>query len=245
VTEPLRHLDGVRIAEFSPDGERVVTGSHDRTARIWDARTAEPLSEPFRHQGWFGWVSCAHFSPDGKWVITASSENSGQLWEAPMAPLPVARWLAELAEAIAGQRLNAQGAFEPVPWEELFRIKRQLAESSATDYYTRWGKWFFADRGTRTISPSSTMTVPQYVQRLVEENSQRGLQQALFLSPTNSLAFARLARLMLEDGTNTNPGQLSEADFLSRHALQLSPTNTEVLEIRAETEAFLRRKTVK
>ena len=30
---------------FSPDGTRIVTGSEDKTAKVWDARTGTPLLE--------------------------------------------------------------------------------------------------------------------------------------------------------------------------------------------------------
>ena len=33
-------------ARFSPDGSCVLTGSEDRTARLWDAVTARPIGEP-------------------------------------------------------------------------------------------------------------------------------------------------------------------------------------------------------
>ena len=29
---------------FSPDGTRIVTGSDDETAKVWDARTGSPCS---------------------------------------------------------------------------------------------------------------------------------------------------------------------------------------------------------
>ncbi|MBI3818319.1 MAG: hypothetical protein HY286_06470 [Planctomycetes bacterium] len=32
-----RHKSVVAFSAFSPDGKSVVTGSHDRTARLWDA----------------------------------------------------------------------------------------------------------------------------------------------------------------------------------------------------------------
>ena len=37
--EPMRHGDKVTSAQFSPDGQRVVTVSYDKTARLWDAAT--------------------------------------------------------------------------------------------------------------------------------------------------------------------------------------------------------------
>ena len=35
-------------AAFSPDGQRIVTASQDKTARIWDAATGKPIGEPLK-----------------------------------------------------------------------------------------------------------------------------------------------------------------------------------------------------
>ncbi len=40
-----RTRDRVTSVSFSPDGTRIVTGSEDRTAKVWDARTGTPLLE--------------------------------------------------------------------------------------------------------------------------------------------------------------------------------------------------------
>ena len=37
------HTGGVTSAAFSPDGRRVVTGSYDNTARVWDTPPVEVL----------------------------------------------------------------------------------------------------------------------------------------------------------------------------------------------------------
>ncbi len=34
---------------FSPDGKTIVTGSDDKTARLWDATTGRPLGQPMEH----------------------------------------------------------------------------------------------------------------------------------------------------------------------------------------------------
>ena len=61
-------LDG-NSAAFSPDGTRVVTASHDGTARIWDAASGKELA---LLRGHTNEVASAAFSPDGARVVTAS-----------------------------------------------------------------------------------------------------------------------------------------------------------------------------
>ncbi len=45
------HTGEVTSVAFSPDGTRIVTGSEDQTAKVWDARTGTPLLELKGHTG--------------------------------------------------------------------------------------------------------------------------------------------------------------------------------------------------
>ena len=45
------HTDQVNCASFSPDGSRIVTGSGDGTAKVWDARMGTALLELSGHLG--------------------------------------------------------------------------------------------------------------------------------------------------------------------------------------------------
>jgi WD40 repeat protein len=72
----------VYAVAFSPDGRRVLTGSEDHTARLWDAATGKLLGEPFRHETPVGLVV---FSPDGRSVITGGGDGAApgpaRLWD--------------------------------------------------------------------------------------------------------------------------------------------------------------------
>jgi hypothetical protein len=81
--EPLATLQGhtrsVYRMAFSPDGTRLVTGSEDTTARLWDAKDGKPLATL---QGHTASVWAVAFSPDGTRVVTASDDNTARLWDA-------------------------------------------------------------------------------------------------------------------------------------------------------------------
>ena len=78
VGRPLQHNHTVYYAEFSPDGQRIVTASRDGSARIWNARSGEPESAPLVHPAD---VRFAHFSPDGRRLLTIADDFQGRLWE--------------------------------------------------------------------------------------------------------------------------------------------------------------------
>jgi WD40 repeat protein len=65
---------------FSPDGKRVVSGSGDKTIRIWDAQTGNPVSQPW--EGHTDQVWSVAFSPNGKRVVSGSSDKTIYIWDA-------------------------------------------------------------------------------------------------------------------------------------------------------------------
>ena len=65
---PKGHTGGVSSVAFSPDGSRIVSGSDDKTLRLWDAKSGQPIGKPF--EGHTGSVSSVAFSPDGKRIVS-------------------------------------------------------------------------------------------------------------------------------------------------------------------------------
>src|SRR6185369_9356131 len=132
------------------DGQRVLSSSDDQTARLWDAATGYPLSEPLRHPGR---VLRSEFSSDEERIGTTSVDGTFQLWELPRPASAPPAWFAELLEALAGKRLNATGDMETVLADKLQQLEKQLENSSGTDFYSRWARWFFSDRMHKGVSP--------------------------------------------------------------------------------------------
>jgi WD40 repeat protein len=63
---------------FSPDGSRLVTGSRDHDAIVFDVATGTLLYVLRIHSGP---VTDAQFSPDSRWIVTAGPKSVG-LWSA-------------------------------------------------------------------------------------------------------------------------------------------------------------------
>lgn len=51
----------------APKGKHIVTGSFDRTAKVWDAETSQ---EVLALRGHTSFVYDVAFSPDGTWIVT-------------------------------------------------------------------------------------------------------------------------------------------------------------------------------
>jgi WD40 repeat protein len=63
-------------AAFSPDGARVLTGSCDKTAKVWEARTG---SDVLTLKGHTDEACTASFSPDGARVLTAGEDRTARV----------------------------------------------------------------------------------------------------------------------------------------------------------------------
>ena len=68
------HNGIVSSVGFSPDGTRVVSGSSDKTIRIWDVVSGAPISEPL--EGHTDGVYSVAFSPDGTQIVSSSHNHT-------------------------------------------------------------------------------------------------------------------------------------------------------------------------
>lgn len=74
-TASMNGHDGTIIsAQFSPStSSRLVTGSGDFTARLWDCDTQTPIATMKGHTNW---VSCVAWAPDASIIATGSMDNT-------------------------------------------------------------------------------------------------------------------------------------------------------------------------
>ncbi|MBA4160476.1 MAG: hypothetical protein H0X65_23890, partial [Gemmatimonadetes bacterium] len=137
---------------------------------VWDVRTRQPVGAPLEHQGV---VLAVAWSPDGTRVLTGSGDNTARVWDVPVVQPNEAARVADVAELIGGLRVNDDDALVPVDaaptrlsrLEELKRdVMSRLAETGSFDSLLQW---FFRDPRERTISPLSTMSVDEYVARML------------------------------------------------------------------------------
>ena len=72
------HSKVVLHGSFNRNCDQVITGSLDRTARIWDLRRGQLISNLVGHGAT---VIATAFSEDGQKVVTASGDKSVRIWE--------------------------------------------------------------------------------------------------------------------------------------------------------------------
>ena len=73
------HFDALWGVAWSPDGTRLLSGSHDGTARVWDANRGTEL---FALAGPSLSISAVAWSPDGTRLLTAAEDHSVRVWDA-------------------------------------------------------------------------------------------------------------------------------------------------------------------
>jgi DNA-binding beta-propeller fold protein YncE len=72
------HKGGVTSVAYFPDGRRIVTGSRDGTARVWDVTTGESLRTI---EGQKGTVYAVAVSADGARVATGAGDGVVRVWD--------------------------------------------------------------------------------------------------------------------------------------------------------------------
>eukprot|EP00505_MAST-04D_sp_SCG-Rhode-Island_P005213 Stramenopile-MAST_4_protein_5213 len=73
----LGHSGNVNSVSFSPDGAWIVSGSDDKTVKVWSVVSGECVTT---FEGHSGWVNSVSFSPDGASIVSGSRDKTVKAW---------------------------------------------------------------------------------------------------------------------------------------------------------------------
>ena len=76
-----RHEGVVVAAALDRDGRRLVTGSYDTTARVWDLADLNAVPKPVVLPGGEGATQAATLSADGRRLVTGSEDGTLRFWD--------------------------------------------------------------------------------------------------------------------------------------------------------------------
>ncbi len=141
LVESAKHEGKATAAEFASDGS-ILTAIAGEGAWMWESMSGEVLSELLHRSEP---VNLARRSPDGQRLLCVSGELAW-LSKLERFPVPVAAWVPDFAEAVAGTRLNEHRALEPVPPHVLLQLSKRILSGYDESPYTRWAKRFLAHR---------------------------------------------------------------------------------------------------
>ena len=68
----------IRCVAFSSDGNMIISGSDDKTLRLWDVHTGEHIHTL---SGYTDFIKTVAFSPDGNMIASSGWDGTVLLWE--------------------------------------------------------------------------------------------------------------------------------------------------------------------
>ena len=139
---------------FSPDGKRIVTGSDDKTAKVWDAEKGQELPTLKGHQDF---VSSVAYSPDGKRIVTGSGDKTAKVWDAATGQEVLAlkgHTGVRLERGVQPRRQTHRHRQQGQDGEGVGRRRRARKSSPSRDTPTKCVSVAFSPDGKRIVSGS-------------------------------------------------------------------------------------------
>jgi WD40 repeat protein len=197
------HTEAVYAVAFTADGKQVVTGSFDKTLKVWDAASGKELKTFGGPKGHQNLVLSLSLSPDGSLLASGGSDNTAKIWD-----FPTGRHLREFACATAvnaialspdGTKLASVGqdgsatVFNAANGKELFSLTGHTGAVTGV---------CFSANGQALASCGADKTLrfwnPANGQPVAVVGAHAGTVNALALSPNNNAVYTAGADGMLK-----------------------------------------------
>jgi tetratricopeptide (TPR) repeat protein len=202
----MTHQGPVVAVAFGQDSRTVLTGSSDRTARLWDAATGRPIGPTLTHQDQ---VLAVAFSPDGKTVLTGSDGHTARLWDVSELPDNRER-ISTWVEVITGLGLDEQGTVRVLDnstWcERRARLEIQGGPSATAP------RWLL---DPILFGPDPTARARAWMERKHWTKAEATFDEAVVARPFDTAILLERARFLADH----SQGQKADRDFSRAYIL--------------------------
>jgi len=130
------HADWVTAVAWSNDGKRLVSGSRDKSAKVFDAETGDLLTS---YQGHGAAVRGVKMSPDGLHVFSSGSDKQLHRWEATGA-----KRIAAVPLGGEGYRVNGNDTTLFIPSSDKRLVQVDLAKNAVDKAFVGLTDWVMA-----------------------------------------------------------------------------------------------------
>lgn len=159
------HTDWVNAIGFYPDGRRLVSGSSDRTVRIWDVETSEQIGMPL--VGHSECVCCVAVSPDGTSIVSGDGEGDAIVWDAKTGEVLLG---ADIERG--GKARSEENHDRPRHEEEREPTGNQDGEDFAIEEHQVFASWQLVDGWLMSENGERRLWLPSDLRRLVKQNDE-------------------------------------------------------------------------
>ena len=74
------HIEKVTFIVYSHDDNHIVSGSGDKTIRVWNATAGQHVAGPFL--GHIDTINSIAYPPDGRHIVSGSYDKTIRIWSA-------------------------------------------------------------------------------------------------------------------------------------------------------------------
>lgn len=228
ISKPMEQPDAATSAALRPDGQALLSSAS--SSRVWDLASGEPLTPLLAHDMK---ATSAAFDASGRRFVTGTLAGSAYLWDLPLPQQALPTQFLDLAEAVGGFRFNAASVPEQVPGVSTAALREAVLAQTGSGSVSAWIRWFVAAAHERKLSPETEVTLDQFTDRLVDENTPGSLREALHRRPSDPEIMARLGS-KLATRRNPSTGEKLFGKYLVDRAALSMPSSDLVRFARAE-----------